>query len=71
MTRIRSGVARIAAASLLLLAFAAPAQAADSALVRVLHASPDAPAVDVHGSYELPPKPMGAEGRGSTDRQTE
>lgn len=44
----RSGVARILAAATLLLAFAAPVQAADTAMVRVLHASPDAPNVDIH-----------------------
>jgi hypothetical protein len=34
-------------AGAMLLSFAAPASAADTAMVRVLHASPDAPAVDV------------------------
>jgi hypothetical protein len=43
----RIGLARLLAASALLLAMAAPANAADTAMVRVLHASPDAPAVDV------------------------
>ncbi len=47
MTRTRMGIARILAATALLLAMAAPASAADTAMVRVLHASPDAPAVDV------------------------
>jgi hypothetical protein len=46
----RTGAARILAASALLLAMAVPVQAADgdTAMVRVLHASPDAPNVDVH-----------------------
>ncbi len=44
----RAGVARFLAASALLLAMAGPASAADTAMVRVLHASPDAPNVDVH-----------------------
>jgi hypothetical protein len=43
----RAGVARFLAASALLLAMAGPASAADTAMVRVLHASPDAPNVDV------------------------
>lgn len=47
MTGTRIGIARLLAASALLLAMAAPASAADTAMVRVLHASPDAPAVDV------------------------
>lgn len=47
MTRTRMGIARLLAAAALLLAMAAPASAADTAMVRVLHASPDAPAVDV------------------------
>jgi hypothetical protein len=38
----------VAAAASLVLAFAGPASAADTAKVRVLHASPDAPAVDVY-----------------------
>ena len=44
----RAGLARLLAASALLLAMAGPASAADTAMVRVLHASPDAPNVDVH-----------------------
>ena len=48
MTAKRAGIARLIAASALVLAFAAPASAADHAMVRVLHASPDAPAVDVY-----------------------
>ena len=48
MNRTISRVARVAAAASLLLAFAGPASAADTAKVRVLHASPDAPAVDVY-----------------------
>ena len=41
-------IARIAAGAALALALAAPVSAADEAMVRVLHASPDAPAVDVY-----------------------
>jgi hypothetical protein len=41
-------VARLAIASAMLLSFAGTASAADTAMVRVLHASPDAPAVDVY-----------------------
>lgn len=44
---IRTGLARLLAAAALLLALAVPASAADTAMLRVLHASPDAPAVDV------------------------
>jgi hypothetical protein len=44
----RAGIARLIAASAIALALAAPVSAADTAMVRVLHASPDAPAVDVH-----------------------
>jgi hypothetical protein len=44
----RSGIARLVAAGVLVMAFAAPVSAADTAMVRVLHASPDAPAVDIH-----------------------
>ncbi len=44
---IRTGLARLLAASALVLALAVPVSAADTAMVRVLHASPDAPAVDV------------------------
>ena len=39
---------RVAAAGLLTLSLAGVASAADTAMVRVLHASPDAPAVDVY-----------------------
>jgi hypothetical protein len=45
---MRAGVIRLIAASVLVLAFVAPVSAADTSMVRVLHASPDAPAVDVH-----------------------
>jgi hypothetical protein len=48
VTRSISLLGRIAIAGGLLLAFAGPASAADTANVRVLHASPDAPAVDVY-----------------------
>jgi hypothetical protein len=52
MTRYRRSVATIAthaiAATALALAIVGPAGAADEAMVRVLHASPDAPAVDVY-----------------------
>jgi hypothetical protein len=41
-------IARVAIAGSLLLSVAGPVSAADTALVRVLHASPDAPAVDVY-----------------------
>jgi hypothetical protein len=41
-------IARVAIAASLLLSLAGPASAADTAMVRVLHASPDAPAVDVY-----------------------
>jgi hypothetical protein len=41
-------IARIAIAASLLLSLAGPVSAADTAMVRVLHASPDAPAVDVY-----------------------
>jgi hypothetical protein len=40
-------LARLAVAGAMLLAFAGPASASSHAMVRVLHASPDAPAVDV------------------------
>jgi hypothetical protein len=53
VTGIRSGLTRVLAASLLVLAFAAPTRAADTADVRVLHASPDAPAVDVYLDDEI------------------
>ncbi len=48
MHRSIARLASLAAAGALILAIAAPASAADSAMVRVLHASPDAPAVDVY-----------------------
>lgn len=48
MNRTISRITRVAAAASLVLAFAGPASAADTAKVRVLHASPDAPAVDVY-----------------------
>lgn len=48
MKALRSGIARLLAAGVLVIAFAAPVSAADTAMVRVLHASPDAPAVDIH-----------------------
>lgn len=41
-------VARLVLAGAMLLSFAGPVGAADTAMVRVLHASPDAPAVDVY-----------------------
>ncbi|HET9456051.1 MAG TPA: DUF4397 domain-containing protein [Candidatus Limnocylindrales bacterium] len=47
MNRSLALLARLAVAGAMLLAFAAPASASSHALVRVLHASPDAPAVDV------------------------
>ncbi|HEX5588783.1 MAG TPA: DUF4397 domain-containing protein [Candidatus Limnocylindrales bacterium] len=48
MNRTRSRIAAILAASAMLLAVTGGATAADEAMVRVLHASPDAPAVDVY-----------------------
>ena len=39
---------RVVAAGVLTLSLAGVASAADTAMVRVLHASPDAPAVDVY-----------------------
>ena len=48
MTRELTRIARLVAAGALLLSFAGVASAADTAEVRVLHASPDAPAVDVY-----------------------
>ena len=48
MKALRSGIARLLAAGVLVVAFAVPVSAADTAMVRVLHASPDGPAVDVH-----------------------
>lgn len=47
MSARRSGAAALVAAAALLATVAGPAAAADTAMVRVLHASPDAPAVDV------------------------
>ena len=47
MNRQLARIARVAAGAALVLALAAPVSAADTAMVRVLHASPDAPAVDV------------------------
>lgn len=47
-TSTRRRVAAIVAAAAALVAIAAPASAADTAMVRVLHASPDAPAVDLY-----------------------
>jgi hypothetical protein len=44
----RTRVAALATAAFALLALAVPASAADTAMVRVLHGSPDAPAVDVY-----------------------
>jgi len=48
VNRFLGQVARIGVAAAMLLSFAGPASAADTAMVRVLHASPDAPAVDVY-----------------------
>lgn len=48
MITVRAGIARLIAASALALTLAVPASASDHAMVRVLHASPDAPAVDVY-----------------------
>ena len=48
MNRLVKGLAGLAVASVLALALAAPVGAAGTALVRVLHASPDAPSVDVY-----------------------
>ncbi len=48
MNRSLTRVARVAIAASLLLSIAGPVSAADTAMVRVLHASPDAPAVDVY-----------------------
>lgn len=47
MTGKRTRLAAIIVAAAALAAIAAPVTAADNAMVRVLHASPDAPAVDV------------------------
>jgi len=46
--RSRRGIATLVVVAGALAAFAAPAAAADSAKVRVLHGSPDAPAVDIY-----------------------
>ncbi len=48
MNRVLVRITRVAAAAALVLTLAAPVSAADMAQVRVLHASPDAPAVDVY-----------------------
>ena len=48
MNRSVRRIARVVLASSLLLSLAGPVSAADTAMVRVLHASPDAPAVDVY-----------------------
>ena len=48
MNRRIHPVFRVLAAGILTLSFAGTATAADTAMVRVLHGSPDAPAVDVH-----------------------
>jgi hypothetical protein len=48
VNRLVKGLAGLAVASVLALALAAPVGAAGTALVRVLHASPDAPSVDVY-----------------------
>ena len=48
MNRHLRRIARVAIAGSLLVSIAGPVSAADTAMVRVLHASPDAPAVDVH-----------------------
>lgn len=53
MIRTGAGITRLIAAGALALAVAAPVSAADTANVRVLHASPDAPAVDVHLDDEV------------------
>ncbi len=47
MNRKLARLTGLVVAGAMLLSFAAPASAADTAMVRVLHASPDAPAVDV------------------------
>lgn len=54
----RSRVAGLIVAGAALLAFAAPAAAADEAMVRVLHGSPDAPAVDVYVDGEKVGAPL-------------
>lgn len=48
MNRRIHSVLRVLAAGVLTLSFAGAASAADTSMVRVLHASPDAPAVDVY-----------------------
>ncbi len=48
MHRRLARLASLTAAGAIVLALAAPAAAADDAMVRVLHASPDAPAVDIY-----------------------
>ncbi len=48
MNRLLVRVTRVVAGAALVLTIAAPVSAADTAQVRVLHASPDAPAVDVY-----------------------
>jgi hypothetical protein len=48
VTSVRAALARVIPAIALAAAIAAPASASDHATVRVLHASPDAPAVDVY-----------------------
>ncbi len=48
MHRRLARLASLTAAGAIALALAAPAAAADDAMVRVLHASPDAPAVDIY-----------------------
>jgi hypothetical protein len=48
MHRFRTSLAALLAVGAISIAMIAPASAADSAMVRVLHASPDAPAVDVY-----------------------
>ena len=48
MNRRIHPVLRVLAAGVLTLSFAGAASAADTSMVRVLHASPDAPAVDVY-----------------------
>ena len=47
MNRKLARLTGLVVAGAMLLSFAGPASAADTAMVRVLHASPDAPAVDV------------------------
>ena len=54
----RSSLAALLVAGAALAALAAPAAAADDAMVRVLHASPDAPAVDVYVDGEKVGAPL-------------